>query len=60
MEIFGIARTLGEEGIRQIEHLLEIVIPSGKVQLAVEHRHAVAHIVEGHAQLGLALTDFLQ
>jgi len=60
MEIFGIARTLGEEGIRQIEHLLEIVIPSGKVQLAVEHRHAVAHIVEGHAQLELALTNFLQ
>jgi hypothetical protein len=38
----------------------KIVIPSRKVQLAIEHRHAVAHIVEGHAQLGLALTDFLQ
>src|SRR5215467_3025246 len=51
MEIFGIAQTLGEEGIRQIEHLLEIVVPSGEMQFAVEHRDAVAHIVEGHAQL---------
>ena len=46
--------------IGQIEYLLEVQVPGGEPQLGVKHRDAVAHIVEGDAQLGLALADLVQ
>ena len=36
------------------------MVPRGQPQLGVEHRHTVAHIVEGDAQLGLALADLVE
>ena len=48
-EILGIARPPREEGVRQIEDLLEIAVPRGKARFGVEHGDAVAHIVEGDA-----------
>ena len=59
-EILGIARPLRQEGVRQIEHLLEIAVPRGEAHLGVEHDDAVAHIVEGDAQLGLALAQLVE
>ena len=56
----GDARPLGEERIGEFEDPLEIQVPRGEPQLAVEHRHPVAHIVEGDAQLGLALADLVE
>jgi hypothetical protein len=53
-------RPLGEKGIGQIENALEIKVPRSEPQLSVKHRHAIAHIVKGHAQLGLALTDLVK
>jgi len=53
-------RPLRHELVRQIEDLLEVHVPRHKPQLAVEHRDPVAHIVEGDAQLGLALADFVE
>ena len=35
-------------------------VPRGEPQVVVEHRDAVGHVVEGDAQLGLALADFVQ
>jgi hypothetical protein len=40
-----------EEGIGDVEQLLEVAIPRGKLEVRVEHDHAVAHMVEGDAQL---------
>src|SRR3984893_7461216 len=48
-EILGRARPPREEGVRQIEHLLEIAVPRGKPRCGVEHDNAVAHVVEGDA-----------
>ena len=59
-EIFNRARPLGEEGVRQIEHLLEVAVPRGEAQVFVEHRHTVGHIVEGDAQFGLGLADLVE
>ena len=44
----------------RIEQVLEIAVPGGEALLAIEHRDPVAHIVEGDAQLGLALADLVQ
>ena len=33
---------------------------AASLQIGVEHRDAVAHVVEGDAQLGLALADFVE
>ena len=59
-EILGIARPLGEEGVRQIKHLLEIAVPRGKARRGIEHDDAVPHIVEGDAQLGLTLAELVE
>ena len=59
-EILGIARPPREEGVRQIEHLLEIAVPRGKPRCGVEHDDAIAHIVEGNAKLGLAVVQLLK
>ena len=59
-EILGIARPPREEGVRQIEHLLEIAVPRGKARRGVEHDDAVAHIVKGDAQLGLAIAQLVE
>ena len=59
-EILGIARPPREEGVRQIEHLLEIAVPRGKPRCGVEHDDAVAHVVEGDAKLGLAIAQLLE
>ena len=60
MEILDIARPLGEEGLRQIKDLLEIAVPRGKSRRSVEHDHPVSHVVEGDAQLRLAVAQFLE
>ena len=54
------ARPPGEKFIWQTEDLLEVSVQRGKPQRTVEHRHPVAHVVEGDAQLGLPLADFVQ
>ena len=54
------ARPLGQQSVGQIEKLLEIAVPRREPQLGVEHCDAVAHVVEGHAQLSLALADFAE
>ena len=59
-EILDIARPLCKEGVGQLEHLLEIAVPCSKSRRSVEHDHTVAHVVEGHAQLGLSITQFLE
>jgi hypothetical protein len=59
-KVLGQARPLGQESFRQIENLLEIAVPRREPQFGVEHCHTVAHIVEGHPQLGLAPADFFQ
>jgi hypothetical protein len=59
-ENFDVARSLGEEGIGQIQHLLEIVVPRGEPRLGVEHRDAVPHVVESDAQLSLALAQLAE
>ena len=58
-EVVGIARTLGEKRVGQVEQFLEIAVP-GQPQLGVEHRDAVAHVVEGDAQFGLTLADLVE
>src|SRR5262249_16265179 len=59
-EILRTARPPGEEGLGQLNHLLEIAVARGKSPRGVEHDNTVAHIVEGHAQFGLALAQFLE
>ena len=49
-----------DEFVRQIEDLLEIAVPGGEPMLGVEHRNAVAHVVEGDAQFGLVLADLVE
>ncbi len=44
--------------LRQLQQLLEALVPSHHAPLAVEHHHAVPHIVEGHAQHGAAPLEF--
>ena len=58
-EILGIVRPPREEGVRQLEHLLEIAVPRGEACFGVEHDDPVAHIVESDAQLGLSLPQSL-
>ena len=58
-DIFRIGSRLGEERIRQIQNLLEIAVPRRQPQLLVEHRHAIAHILEGDPQFGLTLRQFV-
>src|SRR6185436_12553665 len=53
-------RPLADERVRQIEDVLEIVVPCREPQVRVEHRDAVAHVVEGDAQFHLALPDLVQ
>ena len=59
-EIVGDSSAAPPEARRADRGSLEIAVPRGQPQLAVEHRHAVAHIVEGDAQLGLTLADFVE
>src|SRR5262245_10630794 len=54
-EILGIARPPGQEGVRKLEHLLEIAVPRCESRFCVEHDDAVAHVVEGDAKLGLTV-----
>ena len=54
------ARPLSQEWIGEFEDPLEIQVPGGKPQLAVEHRDPVAHIIKGDAQFGLALADLVE
>ena len=56
----GGGRPLGEKFVGQVEQLLEIAVPRGQPQFGIEHRDAVAHVVEGDAQLGLALADLAE
>jgi hypothetical protein len=58
--VVGQARPPGQKSVGQIENLLEIAVPRREPQLGVEHGNAVAHIVEGHPQLGLTPADFFQ
>ena len=59
-EKLGEARPPCEEGVGQLEHLLEIAVPRGEPRLGIEHDDAVAHVVEGDAQLGLAIPQLVE
>ena len=59
-DVVGIARPPHQQRVGQFEDALEIQVPRGEPLVAVKHRDTVAHIVEGHAQLGLALADLVQ
>ena len=50
----------GEEGIRHVEQLLEVLVPGHEAELVVEHDDAVAHVVECDAQLVLAFAQLLE
>jgi hypothetical protein len=47
--IIGIARTPLHEGIGEVEDLLEIQVPGRQPQPGIEHRDAIAHVIESHA-----------
>jgi hypothetical protein len=51
---------LPEKVVGQIEDLLELSIPCNQVLRFIEHRHAIAHFLEGDTQLILPLPDFVQ
>src|SRR6516162_8913010 len=59
-EKLGEARPPREEGVGQLEHLLKIAVPRGEPRLGIEHDDAVAHVVEGDAQLGLAIPQLVE
>src|SRR6516225_4018558 len=59
-DILGIARSLCQKCVGEVDNPLEIEIPRGEPQLAVEHRYTVAHVVERDAQFGLALADLVK
>ena len=46
--------------LRQIEDLLQIAVPRDEPLSAIKHRDAVAHVVESHAQFGLALVYLIE
>src|SRR5438270_8939669 len=50
----------GQQPFRHVEDLLEIAVPGGEVEVGIEHRYAVAHVIEGNAQFGLAIAQFGQ
>src|SRR6516164_7200986 len=59
-QVIGVSRARRHKLVGHIEDLLEIAVPRDEVQLAVEHRHPVAHVVEGDAQFGLTLANLAQ
>src|SRR5262249_48746200 len=59
-EILATTRPPSEEGLRQLDDLLEIAIPRGKSAGGIEHDHPVAHIIEGDAKLGLTVAQLLK
>src|SRR5215471_17480717 len=54
-EILGTSRPSSEEGLRELNQLLEIAVPRSKSPRSVEHDDTVTHVVEGDAQLRLAV-----
>ena len=58
-DIVAVGAWLGEKGVRQFEHLLEIAVPRSKLRCGVEHDDAVAHVVEGYAQFSLTLRQLV-
>ena len=50
----------GEEGVGNVEQLLEVAVPRRHPQVGVYHGYAVAHVAEGDAQLGLAIAQLLE
>ena len=59
-EVFLIGAMLFEKDVGQVEDLLELAVPRDQVLGFVEHRHAVAHVLERDAEFFLALPDFVQ
>src|SRR5262249_21125335 len=59
-EMLSIGVVLFEEIIGQIEDFLELAVPREQAGCFVEHRDPVSHVLEGNAEFGLALTDFVQ
>ena len=59
-EVFLIGAMLFEQVVGQVEDLLELAVPRDQAMGFVEHRHAVAHVLEGDAEFLLALADFVQ
>ena len=51
---------LGENTIRQIEDVLELLVPRHEAWRFIEQGYTVTHILERHTQFSLALTDFIQ
>src|SRR5262249_52969970 len=59
-EILGASRPSSEEGLWKLNQLLEIAVPGTKSPRGVEHDDTVTHVVEGHAQLGLSITQLVE
>jgi hypothetical protein len=59
-EILGTSRPPGEEGLWQLNQLLEIAVPGSQSPRGVEHDDTIAHIVEGDTQLSLPVAQFLE
>ena len=56
-----IRRSVGrscEDVVGHIEDVLELAVPRDQTQRFVEHRDAVAHVLEGDAEFVLALARF--
>ena len=56
----AIGAGLREQRIWDIEDFLKVAVPGDELLLAVEHRDAVAHVVERHAQFRLASRQLLR
>jgi len=59
-DIVDIGRALCNPLVRQVQDRLEIAVPCDKARVGAEHDDAIAHIVEGDAQLGLAVAQFFE
>ena len=55
-----ISRALCDRLVGQVQDRLEIAVPRNKTSVCAEHRNSIAHIVEGDAQLGLSIPQFLE
>src|SRR5215831_4548124 len=59
-EVVGITWTVRKKRIGQRKNLLEIAVPGGEAQLVVEHDDTIGHVIEGGAQFGLTLANFVE
>jgi hypothetical protein len=59
-DVFRECLTPRDDIVGHVQDILELAVPCDQMLRFVEHRHAVAHILERDAQFLLALADFVQ